>query len=93
MSILLYPPEIIDLQTEQVVFKVKDHAWSVGSSEWESNSVVRMDLCNYPHIPPGGALIVKINCTNKTAKIGNNEEIELQALGGALQKARVSSPA
>ena len=90
MSIWLYPPEIIDLRAEEVIFKVRDIAWSLEHSEWESDSVLKIGLCRYPDIPPGAGPTIRIDCTNKTATIGDSEETDLQALGDALEKSHES---
>jgi hypothetical protein len=90
MSLWLYPPEIFDLKTKEVVFKVRDIAWSLNKSEWESNSIIRISLSNYPYIPPELGIIIRINCAYKTAKIGDDSEIELQVLHDALERTLAS---
>ena len=88
MSIWLYPPEIFDVQTQQVIFRVRDIAWTLDHSAWEGDSVLSISLCKYPD--PETRLNVRINCADKMAKINNYEKIELKALGHALEKAHAA---
>ena len=88
MSIWLYPPEIFDIQTQQVIFRVRDMGWTLDHSAWEADSVLSISLRKYPDAET--RLNVRINCADKTAKIGNEEEIALKALGEALEKAHTA---
>lgn len=72
MSLWVYPPEIIDAETQDRILKFADPNWSLEFAEWESESIVRLLLSKYPgdRLPRG--IPVQIDCALRCAVIGDS---------------------
>jgi len=85
MSLWVYPPEIIDVETQDLVLKFANPNWSMDFAKWESETIVHLGLRKYPGDRNG--ISVRINCASRSGEIGHSSflltEFE-EALEGAL---------
>lgn len=81
----VFPPQIIDAQTGNVVFGFEDHLWSADRSTWLSPTRVELKLRKYPGHRGRLGLTVIIECAERTAEYGDGEHIELARLESTLE--------
>ena len=88
MSLWVYPPQIVDTRTEELLFKVSDQNWSMEHAQWETEETVRLGMRKYPGDRRPNGLVITINCTRRTAEIEgrsfplSHAESELEAALG-----------
>jgi len=84
MSLWVYPPEIVDAKTQELVLKFVDPNWSMDFVEWESETVVRLGLRKYPGDRNG--ITVHVDCETRRGEIGASR-VSLTELEEALDSA------
>jgi hypothetical protein len=80
-------PRLLDLRTEEVVFKPMALAWSADSSTWLGDVQLRISLRKYPGDQPRPCLVVDVDCLHATARIDGGDSIALGELEAALERA------
>lgn len=70
MSLWVYPPEIIDTETQDLVLRFVDPNWSMDFAKWESETVVHLGLRKYPG--DREVISVQVDCETRFGAIGDS---------------------
>lgn len=70
MSLWVYPPEIVDAETQDLVLKFVNPNWSMDSAKWESETIVRLGLRKYPSDRNG--ISVRVDCASRCGEVGDS---------------------
>ena len=85
MSLWVFPPQVIDTQSETVIFKTEDINWSLEYSKWLSDTVVRLGLRKYPGSVRPNGIVVEIDLSKNRAIIDADLSVPIEDLGHSLE--------
>lgn len=71
MSHIIETPLLRDARSGEVLLEFRDSRWSVDPPQWLSDSTIRMQLRKYPGSYEPDSLIVDVDCSTRTATIGD----------------------
>lgn len=79
-SLWVQSPLIRDGEAAAVVLQFADANWSLDTSTWLSDDVVRLSLRKYPGNHDPGAVEVTVDCGNAIAALANGRAVLLSGL-------------